>query len=360
MGKGPPDFRIEGCGWGGVLSKTIYAVFLGILMLCRAPGSTAASFACSGELTPTEIRICTDVRLSNLDEQLSAVYREALANSEGSPQNSLLRDTQRQWLRQRERCLAEPWCLEQTYTRRVNELSPNLSSASSDQVENSSNENAEPNSAALQDQEVPPVDSATYAEGGSDPAASDAQSIRGRSVSDGDSIGDRDVTASNNPKGTKKYDAFDDLAGISFYWLGCTLFGCVAVFMLTPRYGWDMPVLFLVHAVVIPFSAIIILFGFVTVANVSAETLTVSQRSIFKIIFLYVYFSGIVMQVWTRRRIFAWFTRNRGYIRSRSVIQNFQIDVSRRIEVDALSVALSFGLGWCGGFLAGIFGSKNP
>lgn len=99
-----------------------YAIPLAMLGLASAFGTvsvTAASFPCAKAATPVEKLICADTALSSLDEKLAASYRQALEKTHGDKEP--LREGQRLWLAERNRCADVP-CLKTEYDVRLAEL----------------------------------------------------------------------------------------------------------------------------------------------------------------------------------------------------------------------------------------------
>ena len=93
-------------------------VFMALICLLVQP-VYAASFDCKKAGTEMEKTICSDSKLSQLDEKLAAAYREAL---EKAPQKGeSLREGQRQWLRERNEC-ADTHCIKDAYKLRLADL----------------------------------------------------------------------------------------------------------------------------------------------------------------------------------------------------------------------------------------------
>ncbi len=88
------------------------------ISLIACSGAHAASFECSKARTAQERMVCADPGLSAADEQLAAVYADALRGS-GTPDQ--LKADQRQWMVERNRC-SEPECLRAAYSRRTGQL----------------------------------------------------------------------------------------------------------------------------------------------------------------------------------------------------------------------------------------------
>lgn len=74
--------------------------------------------ACARKPTPTEQAICTDRGLTRRDAELNEVYGALRAKAEKEP-FALIRDEQRRWLRERNRCGRDLACLEEKYADRL-------------------------------------------------------------------------------------------------------------------------------------------------------------------------------------------------------------------------------------------------
>lgn len=74
----------------------LFPPLLAAAMLVDPVCAHAASFDCAKARSPMEKLICADSRLSSLDEQLNAAYREAIARTDAK---SLLATWQRGWLK---------------------------------------------------------------------------------------------------------------------------------------------------------------------------------------------------------------------------------------------------------------------
>jgi uncharacterized protein YecT (DUF1311 family) len=89
----------------------------------------AASFPCAKATGAVETTICSDARLSRLDEQLGRAYAAAAralgatpAGRSGGPDDGTaapLRESQRAWLAERDRCGTAVPCLKRRYERRI-------------------------------------------------------------------------------------------------------------------------------------------------------------------------------------------------------------------------------------------------
>lgn len=80
----------------------------------------AASFDCSKASSDIEKAICTDQELSNLDDQLAKIYKEALNSSQNK---DLIKQSQRDWIRTDRNSSKNKEALKIAYQDRINELS---------------------------------------------------------------------------------------------------------------------------------------------------------------------------------------------------------------------------------------------
>src|ERR1700756_1704714 len=88
----------------------------------------AQGFNCRLAKTPDEVLICQDQALSRLDERMTSLYSQVQRNSSGSQRAMLERD-QRSWLRLRMGCERDRNCIEQSYQRRIQQLTTEVSPA---------------------------------------------------------------------------------------------------------------------------------------------------------------------------------------------------------------------------------------
>jgi len=88
--------------------------------------SCAASFDCAKASNATEKLICSDEKISALDEQLAANYKAAL---EKATDKDAFKKTQIEWLKQQRAC-KNASCLTQVYQTRINQLNLSVSSSS--------------------------------------------------------------------------------------------------------------------------------------------------------------------------------------------------------------------------------------
>ncbi|NVK00108.1 MAG: DUF1311 domain-containing protein, partial [Oceanospirillaceae bacterium] len=89
-------------------------------------GMTAtASFDCRTELTPTEKAICQNREIGQLDKNLSDYYSK-LRDELDEEKSTVVRNTQRAWINERNSCEAEVDCLLDVYVERISYLCTEL------------------------------------------------------------------------------------------------------------------------------------------------------------------------------------------------------------------------------------------
>jgi uncharacterized protein len=100
------------------MKRDYIALSLLLVTLFAAPVTYSASFDCTKAKSNIEKNICSDANLSKLDDDLSAAYRAATADSRIV--NQLRRD-QREWLTKRNAC-RDHACIKTVYETRLEEL----------------------------------------------------------------------------------------------------------------------------------------------------------------------------------------------------------------------------------------------
>jgi uncharacterized protein len=81
----------------------------------------AASFNCAKASTFVEKEICHNPYLSKLDEVMATNYKYMLASAIGEGAAKDLKQTQKQWLGQRNSCTTSD-CIEKAYLTRIDEI----------------------------------------------------------------------------------------------------------------------------------------------------------------------------------------------------------------------------------------------
>lgn len=89
-----------------------------LLALALTGTSHAASFNCHKASTWVEQTICANATLSKLDEALANNYQMMRDSDIGDGARQYLRETQRNWLKERNRCTT-PYCIKAMYYERV-------------------------------------------------------------------------------------------------------------------------------------------------------------------------------------------------------------------------------------------------
>lgn len=108
------------------MRKLFFLTVVAGALLLHPVNLPAVSFDCSKNVGPVERAVCSDRRLSELDDRLAEAYRNALANS--ADRNGVKAD-QVKWLRSdRDRC-RDTTCIEAAYMRRLSQLQTNAAQA---------------------------------------------------------------------------------------------------------------------------------------------------------------------------------------------------------------------------------------
>lgn len=100
--------------------RTLF-IATGIIIFVGLAPAQAASFNCGKANLNAEVAICNTPNLSDLDGQIADRYFEIYNRSSKWEQRRLKRE-QKSWLRQRNSCGYEIYCLEQTMTERRDTL----------------------------------------------------------------------------------------------------------------------------------------------------------------------------------------------------------------------------------------------
>jgi len=79
------------------------------------------SFSCSGHLNPTEIAICADDGLGDLDRAMASAYKGMLDSLPDNQRGDLI-DVQRYWIAQRDSCGLDKACIRSAILARINAL----------------------------------------------------------------------------------------------------------------------------------------------------------------------------------------------------------------------------------------------
>jgi len=90
-----------------------------LAMMVLSSGAAAASFDCAKAATLVEHAICADRKLSDLDDQLAAAYRNVLAAASDA---NAIRARQREWLANERNKCRDSTCIQDAYAKRLAEL----------------------------------------------------------------------------------------------------------------------------------------------------------------------------------------------------------------------------------------------
>ena len=94
------------------------AIWTTLLCLALMPSARAATFDCNKASTFAEKAVCSDSRLSAMDDELGRLYKGALA---GTPNNETLKSDQKAWLSLRDQC-QDSNCIKKAYADRISAL----------------------------------------------------------------------------------------------------------------------------------------------------------------------------------------------------------------------------------------------
>lgn len=112
------------------MKKTILASALAVSTILTVGTTTnpveAASFNCRYAKLPVEISICQNSHLHRLDERMARKYFRLKNSLPGYLRRELARE-QRHWIRSRNRCGYDEYCITSRYTRRIRQLNRWLS-----------------------------------------------------------------------------------------------------------------------------------------------------------------------------------------------------------------------------------------
>ena len=103
--------------------KTTIAFLLVAICLVWMPYVRSASFDCAKAKTKIEKQICSNTKLSELDDKLTALYNKVLAQS---PVPEDTKEQQREWVKESRNVCKDAACLEQAYISRISDLEKQL------------------------------------------------------------------------------------------------------------------------------------------------------------------------------------------------------------------------------------------
>jgi uncharacterized protein len=103
--------------------KTTIAFSLVTICLVWMPYVRSASFDCAKAKTKIEKQICSNTKLSELDDKLTALYNKILAQS---PVPEDTKEQQREWVKGSRNVCKDAACLERAYASRISDLEKEL------------------------------------------------------------------------------------------------------------------------------------------------------------------------------------------------------------------------------------------
>src|SRR5436309_13896003 len=103
--------------------KTTIVLPLVAIYLVWIPYVHSASFDCAKAKTKIEKQICSNTKLSELDDKLTTLYNKVLAQS---PVPEDTKEQQREWVKDPRNLCKNADCLERAYTNRISDLQEQL------------------------------------------------------------------------------------------------------------------------------------------------------------------------------------------------------------------------------------------
>ncbi|WP_455274209.1 caspase family protein [Rhizobium herbae] len=103
--------------------RTYIAVYVGVLFILFFPSQSAASpsFDCQQASTASELAICADLELAELDAEMARLYTQSRKTAATGVAENLIAQ-QRAWLKKRATCGADVSCLKFRFRERIAEL----------------------------------------------------------------------------------------------------------------------------------------------------------------------------------------------------------------------------------------------
>lgn len=152
------------CKGAATMGAIVAAALTALLTLTPSPAvASTPSFACTGNLLPTEATICSDGGLAALDRSLATLYTSKL---DGLPaaQKSELEAGEKAWLTERDSCGTNKSCITNAYLVRIRQLGgvPPAPYGSGATTEQSCNESVGPTQAATYVRQCTDVSPATH------------------------------------------------------------------------------------------------------------------------------------------------------------------------------------------------------
>jgi uncharacterized protein len=112
------------CGTNKSCISNAYQVRIGALSAAAKPAPSVSanpSFACTGNLLPTEAVVCSNVTLAALDRALAADYKKEF-DSLPANQRTALENAEKAWIAERNSCGTNTSCISNAYQARIGQL----------------------------------------------------------------------------------------------------------------------------------------------------------------------------------------------------------------------------------------------
>ncbi len=100
------------------MKKSLWAL---VVLPLFIEGAQAASFDCGRAKQPTEIAICSDRSLNDLDVEMATTYR-LLRGLFAMGNRGAMQDEQVAWLQDRNACGSDKDCIQSQYQKRLSQL----------------------------------------------------------------------------------------------------------------------------------------------------------------------------------------------------------------------------------------------
>jgi uncharacterized protein len=103
--------------------RTHIAAYVGVLFILLFPSQSEASpsFDCQQASTASELAICADLELAELDTEMARLYAQSRKTAATAVAENLIAQ-QRAWLKKRAKCGADVACLKFRFRERIAEL----------------------------------------------------------------------------------------------------------------------------------------------------------------------------------------------------------------------------------------------
>jgi uncharacterized protein len=104
------------------LGRYVFVTAAAVSIAALVAPASAQSFRCGAAETKSELAICPNDRLSNLDDRMSGLYETALAAVDSAADQKRLRNYQAQFLSARDACGRNVSCITGAYLDQIEVL----------------------------------------------------------------------------------------------------------------------------------------------------------------------------------------------------------------------------------------------